>query len=89
MGASAERRPTTQASDELKRGDLVLDNDLGGGVVLDDLGSGRASGVGCDTRMPDRRQRASQAGVSRFVARRRDVWRAGAARYGPCSSRRS
>ncbi len=45
MGASAERRPRTQASDELKRGDLVWDDDLGWGVVLDDVGSGCTSGV--------------------------------------------
>ena len=45
MGASAERRPKTQASDELKRGDLVWDDDLGWGVVLDDVGSGCTSGA--------------------------------------------
>ena len=45
MGASARRRPRTQASDELKRGDLVWDDDLGWGVVLDDVGSGCTSGV--------------------------------------------
>ncbi len=43
--ASARRRPKTQASDELRRGDRVWDDDLGWGVVLDDVGSGCTSGV--------------------------------------------
>ncbi len=45
MGASAGRCPRTYASDELKRGDLVWDDDLGWGIVLDDVGSGSTSAV--------------------------------------------